>query len=118
MTTPRFVAAEATLKLALVTSTSPLEVNLSVTGPVPETASPLNVTTPLTALTVVAPESVPPPVAIETVTVLFAVATLVPAASRISSTGWVVNAEPLIAPAGGVVSAIDAIVCVALSRIG
>ncbi len=58
-------------------------------------------TTPPAAVACTVPESAPPPDAIDAVTwvVLSAVAGL-PAASRSSSTGWVVNGSPATAPAG------------------
>lgn len=60
--------------------------------------------TPFTAVTVVVPPSVPLPLANATVTVA-ALAVRLPLASRICTTGCVVNATPVTAPAGRVLMA-------------
>jgi hypothetical protein len=75
--------------------------NVSVRSPaVPETESPTNVATPPTAATVLVPTSVPPPDAIDAVTEAVDVVTRLPAASRISITGWVASGVPTGAPTG------------------
>ena len=72
---------------------------------VPANVTPLKVTTPFTALTVVVPPSVPPvPDWIATVTAVVAPVTVFPAESRIVTTGCVVSAPPDAPLAGAVVS--------------
>jgi hypothetical protein len=63
----------------------------------------VNVATPATAATVVVPESVPVPEAFETVTSVVDVVTVFPPESVTLTTGCVVKADPLTAPAGWVV---------------
>ena len=65
--------------------------------------TPAKVATPATALTVVVPTVVPLPLTIMLTKALLLV-TVLPKASLRVMTGWVVNAEPLTAPAAFVVS--------------
>jgi len=64
----------------------------------------LKVATPLDAVAVAVPTTVPPLLTAIVTTALLPV-TVFPPASRIATTGCVVNAAPLIAPAAGLVSA-------------
>jgi hypothetical protein len=66
----------------------------------PVTPRPVNVATPATAATVAVPASVPPPLAIATVTEAVDATMGLPAASRTSTTGCVVIAAAEAAPAG------------------
>ena len=59
--------------------------------------------TPATALTLVVPTVVAPPLTVM-VTEAVLVVTVLPKASLMVTTGWVVKAEPLALPAAGVVS--------------
>ena len=61
------------------------------------------VATPETALTVLVPTVVPLPLTVKVTGALLLVTTL-PKASVMMMTGWVVNAEPLVAPAAFVES--------------
>ena len=60
--------------------------------------TPEKVATPATALTVVVPSVVPLPLTVKVTGALLLVTTL-PIASLMVMTGWVVNAESLVAPA-------------------
>ena len=73
----------------------------------PDKVTPLNVATPAEAVPVTVPPNVPPvPVLIAIVTtVLLSVATVLPFASRIATTGCVAKAAPLAPPTGCVVIA-------------
>ena len=102
--TDKDAAVCVTVKDDDVADVSPLDVNVSECPPVPAILRFVNVTTPLTAATVVVPVSVPVPLAIATVTLAVLVVRL-PPASRNCTTGCVVNATPLTAPAGCVVIA-------------
>ena len=76
--------------------------------PTPET-----VATPATALTVAVPTVVPLPLTV-IVTEAVLLLTMLPKASLIVMTGWVVNAEPLTEPTAGVVS----VAWVAMPKVG
>ena len=62
----------------------------------------VKVATPATALTVVVPNVVPLPLTVM-VTEAVLLVTVLPKASMMVMTGWVVNGEPLAMPAGRVV---------------
>ena len=65
--------------------------------------TPEKVATPATALTVAVPTVVPLPLTVM-VTAAVLLVTVLPKASLMVITGWVVNAEPLALPAAGVLS--------------
>jgi hypothetical protein len=76
-------------------------VKLKTRGPaVPLTRRSAKVATPPTDATLSVPPSVPPPLAIVTATNVWLDVTRLPAASCTSTTGWVTNGTPTIAPAG------------------
>ena len=100
-------AAPATVKLALVAVLRPLEVADSVKLPgVPRViAHAAKVATPLAEVTgFVVHASVPDPVATARVTGAELVVTTSPEASSTLTTGWVLNAVPLVALEGWVVT--------------
>ena len=88
-----------------VADVTPDEVKVSVYAvpAVPLMPTPEKVATPATALTVVAPSVVPLPLTVM-VTEAVLLVTVPPKASLRVTTGWVVKAEPLAAPAALVVS--------------
>ena len=107
----RCVLLDVTLNAGL------LVVKARVCAPAPVSVRFVNVATPFTAVTLVVPPSVPLPLATAAVTDSVAPAPVVttnPALSRIRTTGCVVNAEPLVAPAGCVCIDSDAATCVAV----
>ena len=73
----------------------------------------VKVATPFTAFTVAVPTVVPLPLTVM-VTAAVLLVTVLPKASRMVTTGWVVNAEPLALPAGAVVRT----ACVAVPKVG
>ena len=75
--------------------------------------TPEKVAMPATALTVVLPTVVPLPLTVM-VTEAVLLVTMLPKASLIVMTGWVVNAEPLTEPTAGVVS----VAWVAMPKVG
>ncbi len=113
-------AAAATVKLPESTVTAPGPESVAaarrVCAPALSSRSPANVATPPLAAIVVAPCTLPGPECTVAVTLADAsapVVTVFPAASSIVATGWVVSAEPAVAPAGCVVKTIcDAAPCV------
>jgi hypothetical protein len=103
---PRFVFhvvtnGTETVKLSEVTPLTPFAVKLRLWGPAPVIARSVNVATPFRAVTVVVPVSVPLPDAFVTVTASVLDVTVFPEASRMATTGCVVNGAPLRAPAAG-----------------
>ncbi|HET9188645.1 MAG TPA: hypothetical protein VFN80_11850 [Acidothermaceae bacterium] len=60
----------------------------------------VNVATPPVVASTTVPDNVPPPLANAAVTVAEAVEVRLPAASRISTTGCVLNAPPIVPPIG------------------
>ena len=87
-----------------VADVNPADAKVNECAPAPAILRFVKVATPLTAATVVVPVRVPVPLAIATVTLAVLVVGL-PPASRSCTTGCVVNATPLTAPAGCVVIA-------------
>lgn len=85
---------------------APLE-NVSVypVPPVPVMPAFEKVATPLTAVAVAVPTAVPPALTVIVTTAPLSEVTVFPFASRTVTAGWVVNAEPFVAPAAEVVSA-------------
>ena len=75
--------------------------------------TPEKVATPATALTVVVPTVVPLPLTVM-VTEAELLVTVLPKASFMVMTGWVVNAEPLVAPAAFV----ESVAWVAAPKVG
>jgi hypothetical protein len=97
-------APAASAKLLEVAAVRDVGVNVRVKFPaVPVITRLVNVATPATAATVVVPESVPVPEAIDTTTLPVNDVTVLSPESVTLTTGWVVKADPLTAPAGWVV---------------
>jgi hypothetical protein len=97
-------APAASAKLLEVTAVRDVGVNVRVKFPaVPVITRLVNVATPATAATVVVPESVPVPEAIDATTLPVNDATELSPESVTLTTGWVVKEDPLTAPAGWVV---------------
>src|SRR5439155_14545144 len=95
------VGGGAIVNSAEVADARPGAAKVSVRGPaLPVIDRPAKVATPPIAATAVAPPSVPPPEAIEAVTVAVDDVTTLPAGSRISTTGCVASTEPIVAPTG------------------
>ena len=85
-----------------VTAVNAAGVKVSVKAPaVPVMTKLVKVATPATAAMVVVPLSVPLPVAIEATTFPVKLVTVLPDASTILMTGWVANADPLVAVVDG-----------------
>lgn len=89
-----------TVKLADVALVRPEDVNVMVWGPLPVTARLLKVATPLVALTVVVPDSVPLPDANAAVTDAPLDVTVLPLESWIRMDGCGLSADPDEAPPG------------------
>jgi hypothetical protein len=97
-------APAASAKLPEVTAVRDAGVKVRVKFPaVPVITRLVNVATPATAVAVVVPESVPVPEAILATTSLVNDVTVLSPESVTLTTGWVVKADPLTAPAGWVV---------------
>jgi len=97
-------APAASAKLLEVTAVRDAGVKVRVKFPaVPVITRLVNVATPATAVAVVVPESVPVPEAIDATTLLVNDVTVLSPESVTLTTGWVVKADPLTAPAGWVV---------------
>jgi hypothetical protein len=97
-------APAASAKLLEVTAVRDAGVKVRVKFPaVPVITRLVNVATPATAVAVVVPESVPVPEAIDATTLPVNDVTVLSPESVTLTTGWVVKADPLTAPAGWVV---------------
>ena len=89
-----------------VTGVNEVGVKVRVKAPaVPVITRLVKVATPETAATVVVPESVPLPEAIDATTLTLELVTVLPLASTMRITGWVARVDPLAAPVGCVVIA-------------
>ena len=89
-----------------VTAVKAVGVKVKVKAPaVPVITRLVNVAIPEAAATVVVPESVPVPEAIDATTLTLELVTVLPLASTMRITGWVARVDPLAAPVGCVVIA-------------
>ena len=89
-----------------VTAVKAVGVKVKVKAPaVPVITRLVNVAIPEAAATVVVPESVPVPDAIDATTLALEPVTVLPLASMMRITGWIASVDPLAAPVGCVVIA-------------
>ena len=94
------------VRLRDVTGVNPVGVKVKVKAPaVPVITRLVNVAMPEAAATLVVPESVPVPGAIDTTTLTVELVTVLPLASMMRITGWVASVDPLAAPVGCLVIA-------------